>query len=134
MPIRPELRHHYAGPAWRAIRARILPRAGNCCERCGVPNRRVVLRAMGWWTPATLEATVHTQGGAINGNSIIELPWRCAGIVEPHVACFPARECQRWVGIVLTIAHLDNDPANNDDANLQALCRGATLKQDVRFH
>jgi 5-methylcytosine-specific restriction endonuclease McrA len=38
MPIRPELRHHYAGPEWKAIRARIAERAGNACEKCGAPN------------------------------------------------------------------------------------------------
>lgn len=38
MPIRPELRHLYRGPGWQAVRARILARAGNQCERCGKPN------------------------------------------------------------------------------------------------
>ena len=37
MPIKPENKHRY--PAnWREIRARILKRANDCCEFCGVKN------------------------------------------------------------------------------------------------
>lgn len=38
MPIRKELRHHYAGPEWQATRERIRERAGDLCEKCGAPN------------------------------------------------------------------------------------------------
>lgn len=44
MPIRPELRHLYAPPAWPAIRARIFARAGNCCEQCGAGGGSFVMR------------------------------------------------------------------------------------------
>jgi hypothetical protein len=44
MPIRPELRHHYRGVAWRETRKRILTRAKHCCERCEVPNHEMVER------------------------------------------------------------------------------------------
>lgn len=37
MPIRPENKSRYPKD-WKQIRARILERAGNCCEFCGVPN------------------------------------------------------------------------------------------------
>ncbi len=42
MPIKPENKARY--PAnWKAIRAAILERAGNCCEwkGCGVANRSI---------------------------------------------------------------------------------------------
>jgi hypothetical protein len=51
MPIRPELRHFYRGPGWRAARKRILARAGGTfdaggkyngdanCENCGARDR-----------------------------------------------------------------------------------------------
>lgn len=36
MPIRSDLRHHYKGPDWLAIRDRIRKRAGGNCEQCDV--------------------------------------------------------------------------------------------------
>lgn len=47
MPIRPEDRHHYKGPAWEAIRRQILVRAGHACEFCGVQDRSLVPRSGG---------------------------------------------------------------------------------------
>jgi len=157
MPIRPELRHLYRGPAWRAIRDRILARAGHKCERCGVPNRTTVLRQYGWWTEATLPATVwayrgrfnditerREQDGAIienlhgdHGFQFIVLPWKVAdrnGRPVEYQHCFPITGEHRWVHIILTIAHLDHNPHHNDDLNLQALCQWCHLKHDVRFH
>jgi 5-methylcytosine-specific restriction endonuclease McrA len=134
MPIRPEWRHFYRGPAWRAIRARILARAGDCCERCAAPDRTTVLRLYGWWTPSGLEATVAQQGGCINGTDLIVLPWRHAGQAATE-ACFPSVKYEgRWVRIVLTVAHLNHDPRDNRDENLQALCQWCHLHHDVRFH
>lgn len=37
MPVKPENLKRYPKD-WKAIRARILERAGNACEWCGVPN------------------------------------------------------------------------------------------------
>ena len=36
--------------------------------------------------------------------------------------------------VVLTVAHLDNDPQNNADGNLAALCQRCHLTYDARFH
>src|SRR5437016_2332207 len=54
MPIRKELRHLYTGPEWKRTRAQILKRAGNRCEFCGRPNRKLVLVTLGgeWWDEA----------------------------------------------------------------------------------
>ncbi len=155
MPIRREWRHLYRGAEWKAIRARILERAQNCCERCGVPNRETVLRQHGWWTPTSLAATVwanHGQfrnrrrrvyfaGGAKIENAgkvqFIHLPWGAAdqnGKPFIRMACFPNIDEHRWVRIVLTIAHLNHDPRDNRDENLQALCQWCHLHHDVRFH
>src|SRR5262245_24425901 len=43
MPIRPENRHRYP-LEWQTIRAGILVRAENRCERCRVPNHAVGYR------------------------------------------------------------------------------------------
>ena len=37
----------------------------------------------------------------------------------------------RMVDIVLTIAHLDHDPSNNDPDNLRALCQQCHNRHDV---
>lgn len=36
--------------------------------------------------------------------------------------------------IVLTVAHLDHDPTNNNLANLAALCQRCHLKYDAKHH
>ena len=43
MPIKPELRHLYP-KNWKEIRQRILERAHNCCEFCGVENNSLRYR------------------------------------------------------------------------------------------
>jgi 5-methylcytosine-specific restriction endonuclease McrA len=157
MPIRPEWRPFYRSAEWKAIRARILERAGNCCERCGAPNRKTVLRQYGWWTEATTPATLWAQHGRYrfpcgstievdgavietlgNGHQIIRLPWKAwnqeCGRRAETIGGFLNDGKRRWVDIVLTIAHLDHNPQNNADDNLQALCKWCHLKHDVRFH
>lgn len=125
MPSRVEHRPFFRSKAWREIRDRVLARAGNCCENCHVPNRKTVLRAFSWWTPASNEAAVWM---AAADRRIVQLPWRAPGVLEPNVACFLAKSC-RWVWIVLTVAHLDNDPAHNDDSNLKVLCQYCRLER-----
>lgn len=88
---------------WKEIRAGILERAGNRCERCGAPNGETVWRAVGgtnWWRD--------------------EEPDQC----EEYVL----------VRIVLTVAHLDHDVANNDPDNLRALCQRCHLRWDADQH
>jgi hypothetical protein len=132
MPIRPELRKFY-GREWQTVtRPRILKRAGDKCEQCGVPNHKTVLRAFGWWTEATIEATVFAMGGSLNGNALISLPWRHSGGVE-QTACFLAASCH-WVGIVLTVAHLNHVAGDDRDENLKAMCQWCHLDYDKDHH
>jgi hypothetical protein len=86
---------------WRDIRAAILTRAGDRCECCGVPNRS--WRLPGWdpWTRDPATADEWSDNG---------------------------RKASR---IVLTIAHLDQTPENNDPANLAALCQRCHLAHDA---
>ena len=82
-------------PDWHQIRASILERAGNKCEECGVPNHEIGIRTKtGLWAKA--------PRGYEPGD------W------------FAGHKCIR---IVLTVAHLDHNPANNDPANLRSLCQ-----------
>jgi hypothetical protein len=114
MPIRPETRHLYPPRnVWLAIRARLLARAGNRCEWCKKPNRtRVRVSNGGRWRDDTRGVWLDDRG-------------RCAA--QPGDF--------RWIEVVLTIAHLDHDPTNNDeDRNLRALCQRCHLRYDAREH
>lgn len=97
MPIRPENRTLYPPAAvWRAIRARILKRAGQRCEFCGVANGAVGYR---------------DDAGIFHEDK--------TGLVDGDIR------------IVLTIAHLDHDPSNNDADNLAALCQRCHNRHDA---
>lgn len=116
MPIRPELRALY--PAnWPEIRMAIRARANDCCERCGRPNHVEVL--VGWdgqWT--------------IPARGVVYDDWRDA----QGNPCPPFEGLAHYAKTVLTVAHLDHDPTNNDPRNLQALCQRCHLKHDGRQH
>ena len=113
MPIRPELRHFYRGPGWRATRAAILARAGDRCESCGAPNHATVERAiLGTW---------RSLGGR----------WRDRrGAVVPRFR--PAHT--RLVRIVLTISHSNHTPGDDREENLHALCQYCHLNHDRDSH
>ncbi len=118
MPIRPDLRHHYRGPAWRATRARILERAGNRCERCGKPNGEHLRVTRGgiWYDDAA--SGWRNDAGELNALNYPAMTRRTVYVIR----------------CVITIAHLDHNPENNADGNLAALCQHCHLKHDVRFH
>lgn len=118
MPIRKELRHLYHGPAWRKIRDRILARAGNRCERCGKPNcAQLQVTRRGIWYDVRCNAWLNDKGKSSAFN------W--PGLTKLSVYT---------IRCVLTIAHLDHNPHNNSDENLQALCQHCHLKHDRHFH
>jgi hypothetical protein len=93
MPIKPENRHHYRGVAWKAIRAAKLEEAGNCCELCFVPNGSQVYR--------------DDRGRA----------W----LYRDSEFCRGAK--REPTTVVLTIAHINQDPTDNRPVNLRALCQ-----------
>jgi hypothetical protein len=103
MPIKPENRGKYPKD-WPAIRARILNRAGNKCEWCGVENHAEGVRdAKGRFCPMTVgEADAASMDG------------------------------EKVVRIILTIAHVHNpDPADCRDENLAALCQRCHNRHDA---
>lgn len=113
MPIRPDLLHHYRGPAYRATRARILARAGNKCEQCGAPNREQVKRGpAGTWRA---DGAWRTARGSLLGRE-------------------PRWSERRDVTIVLTLAHLNHTPGDDRESNLKALCQWCHLNYDKLHH
>jgi 5-methylcytosine-specific restriction endonuclease McrA len=101
MPIRPENKDRYP-VNWKEIRAAVLKRAGNRCERCQVKNY-----AVGW----------RDRGGDF-------FPWSSYNVRTRFVE-------KKSIKIVLTIAHLDHQPENNDMANLAALCQRCHNRHDI---
>lgn len=122
MPIRPENRARYPND-WPKIRARILARAKNCCERCGVQNHAIGGRSRdGVFLPALP-----------GGESLLRLEWPKPG---EHAACGAGDrvEVLRVFRIVLTVAHLNHTPEDCSDENLQALCQRCHLAHDHEHH
>lgn len=127
MPIREETRHLYPPPdVWRELRSKVLARAEHECEcvgqcghahdggRCSVPNRAVVYWTWTWHDRATQVkrwAWHHHVSSAHDG----------AGRTAA-------------TKVVLTLAHLDQDPTHNDLANLLAMCQRCHLALDRGQH
>ncbi len=120
MPIRKEFRGFY-GRAWRnEVRPRILARAGNKCEQCGVPNHATVFRIGGSW----LEVHVHWYQG-------VRKLWRDSD--GSPLSKRPEGK-RRKVTVVLTVAHLNHTPGDDRGENLQALCQFHHLAWDKGHH
>jgi hypothetical protein len=90
---------------WKRISKDVIQKAGNACEWCGVRNRAVGVR---------------NQYG-----EFVELPHLDPGQMVGSYKVFV---------IVLTVAHLDHNPANCDYSNLRALCQKCHLSYDHQHH
>lgn len=109
MPISKQNRALYPSN-WRSeIRPAILERAGHRCEFCAVANYAYGAR--------------DKHGEWYDENSIHHLN---SDMGEMLFGEFPD-----MIKIVLTIAHLDHNPTNNDPANLRALCQRCHNRHDA---
>lgn len=104
-------------PSWKAVRASILDRSGNRCERCGLLNGAIIRRCGDAFVAGGMLYRAH-DGSRIK-----------AVTSEITDAAF-----SREVKIVLTIAHIDHDTTNNDPSNLLALCQWHHLLLDHELH
>lgn len=105
MPIKPENKKLYP-KNWKEIRYKILKRANNKCEFCGVENHSVGYRDK-------------------DGNFIESI-----GMQQEA----DELDGEHLFQIVLTIAHLDHNPTNNNPENLKALCQKCHLNYDKEHH
>lgn len=115
MPI--DLKRYH--PKWslisRLVRYR---RAGNKCEWCGAPNGQVVARGKG-----ASAGTYMLMDGQVFNN--------CNG-APLGMARGSDYNTRNFVKIILTVAHLDQDPGHNRFHNLAALCQRCHLNHDRR--
>lgn len=110
MPIRKDLKHLYP-PNWKEISHRIrFERANGECEWCGAPHGYFIVRE--------------------DPNSS---NWRLYGLAD-EAAALEGHKRVDCVRVILTTAHLDHDPTNNDESNLAALCQRCHLKYDMKQH
>lgn len=100
-------------PNWRDIRAAVLERAGNRCENCGVANKAVGARdkAGNWHDGQRIAYMNSTEGDLLFDGQYPKI-----------------------IRIVLTVAHLNHDVADNDMGNLRALCQKCHLSHDAKHH
>ena len=93
-------------------------RAQNKCEKCGAPNHQIV----GRWPGKPQWETVDKHQILVGDKHLTQENYlRKMNDIIPVVK------------IVLTVAHLDQNPANNSFFNLAALCQRCHLNHD-RLH
>lgn len=107
-------------PNWKTeIVPRILKRAGNKCEVCGLENKQKVYSMQFYMR--------------INGRYSYRTIWfQTVGDVERAMAL--AGKIHKTVRVILEIAHLDHDETNWDvkDERLKAMCQLCHLNYDAK--
>lgn len=104
---------------WKVeIRPRILERARNHCESCGVRDGASIRRMVN-------NAAVYRYWNEAGGGGFLDSDRRLASFYDN----------QAWhppVKVVLTIAHIDQNIEHNDERNLAAWCQRCHLMYDQR--
>lgn len=111
---------------WKHIRERILKRAENKCECCGVENYKYIFRGVlqGKEVYQDNEANIYD---ASNSNFLLQDYY---AMIEP----LSKKQNQRAIKVVLTISHLDHDEENHNvtDDRLKAMCQLCHLRYDAK--
>ena len=133
MPIRPEFRHLYKTPEYRAARERVVQRAGNCCEECRKPNGERVETFTNYAMGFRLPGEGPRRGLPVMFWRNAGCCWRdSSGVLRPSMTAWLQKI--RTIRVVLTLAHLDHNPANNDLDNVKLLCQWCHLNFDKLHH
>ena len=105
-------------PDWKEIRERILKRAGNQCEECGLKNYAIGYRSKKgtFYSIDYLAYQLNEFGNDFFADELSHI----------DIDDMPIK-------IILTIAHLDHDEENHNvkDDRLKALCQRCHLIYDV---
>lgn len=97
---------------WKEISLAIRARDNNCCKWCGVQNGAIIRRLE--------DGESYTYYGQYTTKAEWDAKW---SRLRPKV-----------IRVVLTVAHIDHDSTNNDEANLAALCNRCHLRHDNEQH
>lgn len=119
MPIKPENKKRYPANWKTEIRPKILARANNCCENCGVPNKSLLI-----YRNNKLDDIVKPNDFTYDLHKYSGKSWTtCENgkLIRYRVAL-----------VVLTIAHLDHMPENCNEDNLRAWCQKCHNKYDAK--
>lgn len=100
-------------PDWEQLSARLKDEVGQKCEECGVPNHAWIFRRLE--TPKIWMLAYGDEADA-------ELYWNGEEYTENPIQ------------VVLTTAHLDHNPANNERSNLRVLCQRCHLVYHSPHH
>ena len=113
MPIKPENRHHYTKAAgWPEIRAAVLKRATLPC-----PDPR-------------LQGSVCCELCCVPNGRVI---YRQSNGPQWALILMEPRTGWKHVNVVLTIAHINQDPTDNRMVNLLALCQRCHNRIDLPY-
>lgn len=110
---------------WKEIRKRILERDGHCCKICKVKNGVYVFRGY-----RNGEEIFQDSYGSIYKTDTGEL---IDTDYFADILPLSGKPDQKAIKIVLTIAHLNHDAADNRDENLAALCQLHHNRYDIEF-
>lgn len=123
MPVKPENKSRYP-MNWKQISEDIrFNRANNRCEVCGVANYAVGHRdENGSFIPISGNVFADYAGEGLSYPSL-----KCLTYSEAKAIADSENEnCedgQKYIVVVLTVAHLDHQPENCDYSNLMAMCQ-----------
>jgi len=116
---------------WRDISLRIRERDGQRCKWCAVPNGAWIVR----WTDKEGDGyTVYTHAENMKDGSYHAWNEDEGGLCSEIDEFVPELGDGKPIKVVLTVAHLDHDTANNTDENLAALCQKCHLTYDAKQH
>ncbi len=117
MPIKPENKALYPSN-WKDISIDIrVNRAKNRCEKCDVLNYS--LRCSDGYVPC--EPPYKHPCGLSEYQAALEIKDDWNGWIDEYKVSV----------VVLTVAHLDHNPQNNDYSNLMALCQKCHNQHDI---
>lgn len=139
MPIPDDLQDAYPDD-WEAIREEVLERATftspvlsdpvPCCEWCGKPNEYPCKHTdSGWrmWYEETLDGVRQTVAAEFSDNGRAS-----THPGQPIVESAPDEVPDDATKVVLTVAHLCQDPRCGDLGHLRALCQRCHLQYDAQ--
>ncbi|HNG68567.1 MAG TPA: hypothetical protein PLP63_06465 [Saprospiraceae bacterium] len=111
-------------PNWKSeIRPRILARANNRCENCGLKNYSVGYRRHGVFIPVPFIKNYNSPPKDFT--------------TYKDAKAFADKFNKTWddklIVIVLTIAHINHDTSENEDKDLAALCQQCHNRHDAQY-